>query len=263
MGRDENKIIRFTDDDGWRWYEHPDDPSLIAPSVTTVLGCYLNEDDQDYLLSVDKETHRFIMDATSKAGTLIHEECKKFFDEGDNYVAPEKYKKVMKNWAFLVEKHNIRPLEWEVRVFSKRFGYAGEIDLVALMDDENLGLKDQIVLFDIKTGKYKMKAGYQVAAYRQEKVDSGQYMNDQLGCGVIHLHRDGSTRRIYIYKHHDWLFKSFLSALQLCRADYKHKLERMGFKWLYHCPFREYFGLPQLNQGEADAGTMENIPADV
>lgn len=259
MENQENKIIRFNDDDGWRWYEHPESSETLAPSVTTILDQYLNADDQDFLLSIDKDNYRFIMDATAKAGNEIHLECQKFFEPG--YVAPKKYEKVMKNWTFLVHKYNIRPIAWEIRVFSKKYGYAGAIDLIAKIDDDYSKRKDLVCVFDIKTGKYRAKAGYQVEAYRQELINSGQYQD--IECGVFHLHRDGSTRRMYIYEHHEFLMMSFLSALQLGKADHVHKLKSANYKWLFHNPFREYFGLPQLNQGEADAGINEALAADV
>lgn len=275
------KIIRIDDDDGWRWYEHPElGPTKRAISVTTFIDSYLNIDDQDFLLGIDKEQYRFMMSAVSKVGKAIEELCKRYFDNGKTLVwvddaEKKKYSKVMANWEWIVKKYNLRPLAWSVRVFNPRYGFAGTIDLIAVIDDEEYGIKDLTCVLDLKTGKYKLKAGYQVSGYRQTIIDPQCYFDpplrlelpkgtiDDVGCGVIHMHRDGSKKRIYTYENHDWLFTSFLAVMRTMKADFKQKLEGQGYHWLYHDPFREYLGLPQPTKGVADAGTVQPLEADV
>lgn len=225
------EIPRQTDERGWRWYQH-EGKNLI--SITTVLDAYLNKDDQEFLLGIDLATYGYVMEATAKAGTEIGELCKTSLEP--NFVCPPKYKKPIENWLKLVEKNKIEPLEWEKRVVSTKYGYAGAIDLIANVR----GVKG---IIEIKSGKYRKKAGYQAEAQRMAEFE----MTDELlPTHVAHIHRDGSTRKLYSFAHHEFLFTKFLSALELFKGDYATILNDLEYAWRYRNAFRDYFNLPQL-----------------
>lgn len=65
---------------------------------------------------------------------------------------------------------------------------------------------------------------------------------------VAHIHRDGSTRKLYTFEHHEFLFTKFLSAFELFKGDNATLLNDLNYPWRYHNAFREYFNLPQEEQ---------------
>jgi len=221
-------IIRMNDEDGQRWYQHEGlEGKPRVPSVTTVIDHYMGRDDQDYLLSVDKETNDMILQKTSQIGNEIQELC--ILQQGEDQ---EKYQarlkelpaarvKVMKSWVQIVEREKIRPIHWGRRVFSTKYGYAGEIDFEVEIDGN-------VSICDIKSGKYKYKAGYQVQAYREALIEMGAYKREDLGASVLHLPRDGSKARLYTFQHHEFCFVKFLSLLELFKGDYAWKLAQEG-----------------------------------
>lgn len=210
--------------DNWRVYAK-DDKALANGefylSVTTVLSVVLDDGFKDWLLATNKPAFTKIMERSARAGTELHEEIQKVMKgETPDY---SKYQQAILNYENLQIEHKIKATEIEPRVYHEDYGYAGSVDAVGTFGEDTC-------LFELKTGKYLITAGWQAAAYKKayEKVNNKE-LDRMVG---IHCHRDGSQAKVFKYRHVDTCFNAFLSALNVFRMNYFNKLMKLKWKWV-------------------------------
>ena len=146
---------------------------LKLPSVTTVLADY---DKAGLMIWVDivakngyelpngdiTHDYREVMRETSKLGTKIHKELEGYVKariKGESYLAKEEcipYIEALKKW---IKDKNVLLLACEMTVHSKKYRYAGTLDLLCMIDG-----KVYVVDFKVTTGHF-LTNSIQVTAY--------------------------------------------------------------------------------------------------
>jgi len=92
-------------------------------------------------------------------GTRVHEMVHAWFDNDLGHV-PEWLQPYLVGVQNFVAETGFRATEWEHKVFSKKHGYAGQLDVRGKMRGQRLP-----VMVDFKTGQIARWTRYQLAAY--------------------------------------------------------------------------------------------------
>ncbi len=93
-------------------------------------------------------------------------------------------------WRKLKEHHNIKAHAIELPVCSEKFRYGGTIDFIGSFDDKPC-------LLDLKTGRFGVKVGAQLAAYKFAYEE----MTSKTGLGMvgISIPREGYSAQPFVY----------------------------------------------------------------
>lgn len=219
-----NKLKRIEDEDGWRWYVKDGDAvNHQYISVTEVLSCLVPQKLKNFFINNSKSNVTKIQESTADLGTRIHSIIEADLT-GQNIMLEDDTKEPFERWLELKEKHSIQAIETELSVYSDKLGIAGTLDIYGLFEGRP-------AIMDIKTGYYDVKAGFQMAAYKQ----AFEEMNGENGNSIVGLSvkRDGSQAKAYVYEHENWCLKSFIACLEAFKALYFYKLDKMKWPWLH------------------------------
>lgn len=226
-------VLAKTMPDGTRRYVHPLTGEIV-PSVTTVLKVlhkpaldgwaakiaaqYAN-DNWDDLTGIDererirliKTAHHDVSQKAADLGTLIHEICEKFATGQGSDIPKQADAFINQFIGFLAD---VKPvfLENEFTVWSRRYGYAGTADALALIDG-------QLTVIDWKTGRgVYPEYGLQLAALSHAdfiiRADGTEVdLQPVTRHAVVHL-RPRSWKFIPVLEA-EACFKAFLACKQL------------------------------------------------
>ena len=204
-----------------RWYGTVEQP-LMYPGVTSILGETLRNKWEG------KDPKN--MEEAAVRGTAIHslfeEELKQ--TPGLQPVSPE-YTDTVNSFKQWVAVKKVKPIYHENKVVSTKYGFAGQIDLIA-------EVAGKVTVVDYKTGfEYDNKWGLQVAAYHLAVAEILNMNPKDLGFGILHIpFRNPKAFKWLPFTHYEWLQRGFLAALEL----YKHQprfteLKKMNWPYLF------------------------------
>lgn len=217
-------LFRFEDSDGWRWYAESESKFKDGEcyiSVTKVLDTVVHEKLKAWYVNNSKKAIEKKSTETADVGTAIHELIRCDLS-GLPYEVDETLKAPFEQWLKLKETHKITAYSTESFVHSE-LGFAGTADIQGYFDGKK-------AVMDIKTGSYNIKAGWQLAAYRQAIFEK---TGEWVGMVGLHIKRDGSVGTPFVYEHFDFCWKAFESALFCWKALYFTKLNKMKWKYLH------------------------------
>ena len=215
--------VRETDKDGWRWYRGSDQKPRI--SVTKVLDGMKPERLQQWIAKTDFSVQEKKKSESASLGTKIHSAIENIL-KGDYALEAwnkdEEFEEI--KWAaeeFLKWK-GAQP-GFEIQAVegcaASDLGYAGTYDFVA-----------GGTLFDIKTGRTSITAGYQLAAYRFALERAGVELR---GMAVLNISvRDHSVKQ-FDYTHYDFCLQRFLSIFEGWKGLNYRKLDAMKYENLH------------------------------
>ena len=147
------------------------------PSVTTVMKPLSQKEYGD----VDERT----LENAANRGTAVHNSIENWLKFGFDDIDPE-YKGYIDGFHEWWEKHNPVLIGSEIRTFHRLFGYAGTVDLIALIDGE-------LNLIDFKT-TYRLiekSCRVQLEAYSQALASHGIEIQKKR---ILHLGKDGKWK---------------------------------------------------------------------
>lgn len=216
---------------GWRFYaesEEAFEQGDFLISATTILSCVQDQSTKDFLLGCDRQTFEKIMTSSAEAGNEIHQACQDYLMGSPGNT---KYKGAYENFIKLASSLNLKGVRMEVPVHSFKYGYAGTCDGLV-----NIG--EQVAAIEIKTGKYKITAGWQLAAYFYALNDAGIQIDKMIG---IHVHRNGEEFSKFMYQHTESCFKAFLAAFDVFRMVNFNKLKKLNWNKLLVSPLDIFY----------------------
>jgi len=144
-------------------------------------------------------------------GTTIHsivetyKHTKKYLENVSDAFKP--YAQAFYTW---VEDNDVEILENEKTVVSKKYGYAGTLDLLI-----KFRKKGRILIADVKTGKdiydehFLQLSAYKQALFEMEKIDTG------MGIILLSTGTDGKGTGKYKFQENDYYFDEFMAARKL------------------------------------------------
>lgn len=219
-----DQIVREEDSDGWRWYTRGDQRFI---SVTQVLDVASHQRLNAWRTNNSKNKIQKTMQATAKIGTEIHDLVERDLKGQKVDELPELLDVPFQEWKTLKEEKNIKALLTEQTVVSEKYGFAGSLDIFGTGN-----FRKPFNVMDLKTGYYSVKAGWQMAAYRQAFLEQNKYSPDEVGMVGIQVHRDGGKVNVFEYEHYDFCLRTFLSCLEVFKGMYFTKLKKMEWPWL-------------------------------
>lgn len=229
-----HRIQRLEDEDGIRWYEDINTGRKYI-SVTHVLSYAMHPKLKNWFVNNSKNKINKTLEVASNLGTILHSIVENDLSNKATVIDKLKYpdlsdeqvfqlKQAFDNWISTKEEHSIEAKYTELMICSDEFGFAGSMDIFGTFDEKP-------AIMDLKTGRYDMKAGWQMAAYRRAAIEAG-LAEEELGMVGIQVKRDGSEANTFIYSHYDFCFNKFLACMELFKAFNFYKLEKMGWPWL-------------------------------
>jgi hypothetical protein len=227
------RYVRVSDRYGWRFYCKKEDvnrPKNWFASVTNILDLPVSDRTKRYYMSMTKEKwQRAVM--AGNAGTICHHIVSEDLMGGE-IRPPAGFGPFYDSWSRLRSRYKIEGYVTELPVFNEEYGYAGTLDILG-------ELMSKPIVADLKSGRYDIKTGWQVAAYKYALMD--MMCDTEFGwndwqakdCGIVGLNvtRDGRFAKAFIYRQVPFCFTAFLSAFNLWKAMYVHRLERIGWKY--------------------------------
>lgn len=229
-----SQTIREQDIDKFRWYNR-DGQKYI--SVTAVLDVAQHYKLTNWFKNNSKNKIAKTKDSTATTGKELHALIEKDLN-GEDLVIPEAYEKPFENWQKLKSEKSIKAKATELMVVSKKYGFAGQLD--SLIEGK---FKKPLNIADLKTGRFGIKTGWQMAAYRQAAIEDLEIPPDTLGMVGINVHRDGQTANIFEYEHIFPCFEAFLSCLEIFKMLYFNKLNKMKWPYLKDNGLKKWWGV--------------------
>lgn len=152
-------------------------------------------------------------------GTTVHSIVEGWKNMGDvaGIEGPFRgYATAFRDW---VSHHNVEVVENERTVISKKYGYAGTLDILARVNGK-------LMIVDVKTGKdLYPEVKLQTSAYRQALLENGVDID---GTSALLLQEDGT----YKFETHSDKLGAFLAAKTLYTGLNSERLEKIGYKYL-------------------------------
>lgn len=242
-------LKRFDAQNNWRLYAESEEALYegdFYPSVTTVLDLIVDHSGKELMLGLTKDKYDSMMDRTAANGTLLHDAIAcdldgKEFNPSDEILkeletssagAKSLIEEPLKKWAGLKQKEGISGVLSELGVYSELYGFAGTLDHI-------LRERDFLCVGELKTGKFRIQAGWQACTYfmaYQELYD----VTEEMGVRGIQIHRNGATVNYFRYKQLLNCFEAFLSAYNCWRMSYFNELSKMRWKYLFKSPIKTY-----------------------
>lgn len=175
-----------------------------VPSVTQVIGEFLKVGNRYVNVFTGATIPAEQFEAAADWGTAVHTAIHYYLDNDldEDSLSPALHMALDQFTAWRKD-YDPEILSHEQRVYSKKYGYAGTLDL-------NCRIKGKLTIVDYKTGAYGM-AGPQIAAYAQaDKEENGGGMRRR---AVLHLPKNGNGgyKFVPLSGLNDWNF--FLSRL--------------------------------------------------
>lgn len=221
------RIEHATKPKGWRVYADTLEDYLRGDfylSVTTVLSCVLLPGDKDFLLYSQRDTYDLMMERTAAVGDSIHSLIQNYVMGNPHLEFDEAVRPAFKGFCSLGL--NLKGIDAEIWLHHDKYGYAGSADLFAYY-------KGQRTLVEIKTGQYRITAGWQLAAYYHAMKHLG--LNPEAAIG-LQLHRAGDDMKVFEYQHIDSCFSAFLCCLNIFRMANYNKLKKLNWRFLNEEP---------------------------
>lgn len=233
------QVICEDDVDGFRWYEI-DGRKYI--SVTQVLEVAQHFKLTNWFKNNSKSKIEKTKEQTAALGTKLHELVERDLKHEENLDVPQELTQAFRNWKLKQHEYQLQALVTEQTVLSKKYGYAGKLDMIVSGDFKEI--KTPFAVGDLKSGRFSIKTGYQLAAYRNAVIEMPNgYTQDNLGMFGIQIHRDGSEPKVFEYQHHHYCFERFLYCLEIFKGLYYNKLKKMQWPYLEHDAVREWLGV--------------------
>lgn len=218
-------MLESFEHDGFRFYAK-DKASFhrgdFYVSVTTVLDILNEAWIKAWFKKHTAEHIDNVLKQAGDAGNALHKAVEEDLLGRPYTISPE-LMPAMDNWHVLKAKHSIVGKEMELVVFNNEWGYAGRVDAV-------VEFEGRPVVMDLKTGKYSIKTGYQLAAYKYALELMGKYKD--LGMVGVHVPRGGEEAKTFVYQRYDYCFTVFCAAWTAWRGVNFNKLKGMGWKKL-------------------------------
>jgi len=233
----QKRLLKIKDANNWGWYQRKDGLQLLG--VTTGLEYGLPK---KQLENYYKNTSKAKIEQNYKAGCDFGSKAHDYFERillGDVTFAVDAshipHIKVFRAW---IAKHNLKPIGIELHVESEKFGYAGTCDCLGHLtacEDRTCCKVDfgtKLMVIDWKTSKsFGVGYGYQLAAYRQALIETGD-IDEGTGMIGFQIRNDTAAAQSYIYEHYDYCFHKFLCALEQFKGINFYKLKEMQWPYL-------------------------------
>lgn len=157
-------------------------------------------------------------------GTTVHSmvEAYKAGHKVEEAHIPDQFKGYAKSFYTFIDQHpQIRIIEQERTVVSKKYRYAGTLDMLAKMNDT-----DAPTIIDVKTGKdIYAEAFIQTSAYQNALMEDGTAAHS---IAVLLLQEDG-TYKFQVKTDFERQFAAFLACQQIWEALNEEMLEKIGY----------------------------------
>lgn len=205
--------------------------------VSTILECVEHRKLSAWKV---KNTEKHIEKRKSESagiGSAIHDSIDDYIKNGGDIKktvekfneAPVEVEAFLKNYIAFMKMKDMKAITSENYVYSERYGYAGTFDALV----ERNGKK---YIVDWKTGRsYPIKTGWQLAAYKYA-YEEGQCPLTGEEVGTIGVHMPAcfpdQAPREFMYRHHEFCFKTFLSTMQVFIGLYFNELKKLNWKYL-------------------------------
>lgn len=225
-----SKVNRIEDEHGRRWYEHEGEKYA---SVTTVLDVVQHLKLNNYFKNNSKNAIEKKRVDTADFGSKLHRMVELNLKNVHVDIADPALKKCFEHWLTLRDDKGISATHSETVVVSRKYGFAGSLDILGTFNGKTC-------VMDIKTGWYGVKAGYQMAAYRQAAIEEG-LTDTSCGLAGINIHRNGDKVNCFEYEHIDFCFRRFLYALECFKGLYFNELNKMNWSYLKIDAVETYF----------------------
>jgi len=236
---EKQQVICEDDVDGFRWYE-VDGVKYI--SVTQVLDVAQHFKFNNWLKNNSKNKIEKVKKETAHIGTQLHKLVEMDLNRETDFEIPPELNQPFYNWKQVQSKHDIQALMTEQLVVSKKYGYAGTLDMVIRGCFEKV--QKTFSVADLKTGFFSIKAGWQIAAYRNALIEMpNAYTQDNLGMVGIQIHRDGSKVNVFEYEHVHPCFEAFLNCLEIFKMLYFNKLNKLEWPYLKKSSLKDWWGV--------------------
>ncbi len=182
------------------------------PRVTTILNIIHRPELERWRGELGNVEANRIRDDTAEIGTSLHNVCH-LFNRDQSFEMPvtSQIGQMFNTYRRWFEKVIDTVVETEQLVISKKFGYAGTFDLLAV-------LKGDVTpsVIDLKTSKdFWPTMALQLAAYREALLEEGKEVNRRLVVRIDKLETEKLEVKEYIKHARD--FNAFLAALSLFR----------------------------------------------
>lgn len=242
------RIERSEDERGWRWYE-VDGVKLI--SVTQVLDVIQHYQLSNWFKNNSANKIQKVKDETANFGSSMHKIVEidlqndqfgtnKKINLDDPLQNPE-LAKAYGNWIDTKIKNEIKSTHTETMVYSLKYGFAGQLDLIGSFKfTKKANLHRTHAVQDLKTGRFSIKTGWQIAAYRRAAIEMG-LGDENLGMVGIGIHRDGTPGQPFEYEHIEFCERQFLYALQNFKGLYFNELAKLKWPYLKQDAVEMYF----------------------
>lgn len=196
------KMLKFeSKEHTYRWNDK------IVPSVTQIIGSYkkVTIAGRNYYINTFTGTpiNADKMDYAADFGTAVHLGAKYILKMGIDWdTLDSALTGSLKQFEQWIEDWEVSPLLVEEVLYSKKYQYAGTLDLVCEAKQNKRKVR---LIIDFKTGNYNM-AGPQLAAYEQLYKENSKYRGKLLRY-VLYLPKDGSLYKFIPQDYrHDWGF---------------------------------------------------------
>lgn len=244
------QIDRSEDTRGWRWYE-VDGVKLI--SVTQVLDVIQHYQLTNWFKNNSSNKIQKTKDSTADFGHVLHKAVEIDL-QNDQHQTQKKIildnpiqAQGFENWQKLKTDCQIVSTHTETMVYSLKYGFAGQLDLIGTFKFKKpSNLHRTHAVQDLKTGRFSIKTGWQIAAYRRAAIEMG-LANEDIGMVGIGVHRDGSPGQAFEYEHIDFCERQFLYALQNFKGLYFNELAKMNWPYLKQDAVEMYFNERKAN----------------
>lgn len=158
-------------------------------------------------------------------GTSVHAIVENYVHEQD-YVnqASEEFKPYAQAFYNFVTDHDVEILEHEKTLLSKKYGYAGTMDL--LVKFKNSG---RILVIDVKTGKdiyddyFLQLSAYKQALHEQDGIEA------DMGIVLLSTGSNGKPTGKYKFQEADYCFDEFLASKTLWEWKNAELIESVGY----------------------------------
>lgn len=213
---------RVKDSDGWSWYGQPGPDTCL--SVTTILDPITPKFLSNWFKNNSSNKIEKKLTVAGDFGSSAHEMFAKILNH-EPFDIPESHIIHVNNFSRWAEENNVKPLACERTIISGKYGFAGTADFIG-------EINGKLVVADWKTGNsYSIKNGWQIAAYRLAAIEQGLIPET---CGMIGVQvaRDTGVVKTFEYTHIDFCEHAFLATLDVFKALYFTKLNKLNWKWL-------------------------------
>lgn len=231
------KLQRFEDPEtGWRLYAESKahlDRGEFYISVTALLDHITHHRLKKWMKNNTAKAQEKTLKVAGDDGTAIHAAVEADL-KGLPVRWPEHLTKVGGEWAKMKATYHFQG-ETEIQVYSNQFGYAGTADYVGHIfmpanPEKKIEERSLQAVGDWKSGRYSIKTGWQLAAYKHAAEELLGYKD--LGMFGASLPRGGEPGNVFVYQHLDPCWKAFVCSWYTFKMLYWNTLAKLKWAWL-------------------------------